>query len=568
MWGVLSVGILIAVWRGAAERLESREFTPLERREYLQAVMDDPDTNTLDRIAVINEVKHVGGLFEGDMVLTKKDKEYVDMREDGDTDGPLNETSTKRSMQRDRSSLWRTRRIPYVIDQALVDAGFDTAILESIAEVKRVSCVQWVKRTFQNNYVKFVKKDGCWSYVGNIRDEKGFQELSIGDGCETTDTILHEMFHAMGFYHEQSRPDRNIYVEILWENVQKGQKENFNKYKNKDVDYLSSQYDYNSIMHYGKLAFSKNGQPTIRVVGGKDRNFGAAKKLSDIDKLRLNALYECANKGGGWSSWSGYGPCDLNCEKTRQRFCFERNMQVCPGADEYGIATEYKSCSRSECSGVINGHWGRWSAYTKCTATCGKGTRTRKRLCNDPTPQKGGKTCGGSGVETAPCPLKPCRVKSVKPGRKVLAGCSFDSEECDWHNDEFNSDNCGWTRKRGGKTSPSGTSHQMVLDAAACSDGDYSRYDSKELAATSGSCLSFLYRKPSANTGSLAVIIYNDWDGENEIWNKQGGTGNRPQLAKVNIKSSSKFTIFFEAVIHSTSGTMEIDDVMLTEGRC
>ena len=74
-----------------------------------------------------------------------------------------------------------------------------------------------------------------------------------------------------------------------------GQKENFNKYKNKDVDYLSTQYDYDSIMHYGKLAFSKNGQPTIKVIGGKDRNFGDAKKLSEVDKMRLNALYECSS---------------------------------------------------------------------------------------------------------------------------------------------------------------------------------------------------------------------------------------------------------------------------------
>ena len=62
--------------------------------------------------------------------------------------------------------------------------------------------------------------------MGNIRDENGFQELSIDEGCETTDTILHEMFHAMGFYHEHSRPDRNNYVKILWENIEKGTSRN------------------------------------------------------------------------------------------------------------------------------------------------------------------------------------------------------------------------------------------------------------------------------------------------------------------------------------------------------
>ena len=70
-------------------------------------------------------MKGVKGVFEGDMVLTKKDNEFVDTREDGDVDGPLKETSSKRSMERDRSSLWRTRRVPYVIDQALGELAVD-----------------------------------------------------------------------------------------------------------------------------------------------------------------------------------------------------------------------------------------------------------------------------------------------------------------------------------------------------------------------------------------------------------------------------------------------------------
>ena len=70
-------------------------------------------------------------------------------------------------------------------------------------------------------------------------------------------------------------------------------------------------------------------------------------------------------------------------------------------------------------SGVINGHWGRWTAYTTCTATCGQGTRTRTRLCDDPTPQRGGNKCAGSGVDRVPCTLKPCEVKPVNPVNPV-----------------------------------------------------------------------------------------------------------------------------------------------------
>ena len=53
-------------------------------------------------------------------------------------------------------------------------------------------------------------------------DTKGFQEISIGPGCESIGTVLHEMMHAAGFWHAQSRPDRNQVIEILWENIIQG----------------------------------------------------------------------------------------------------------------------------------------------------------------------------------------------------------------------------------------------------------------------------------------------------------------------------------------------------------
>lgn len=61
----------------------------------------------------------------------------------------------------------------------------------------------------------------CWSPVGRQYWMTGVgQELSVGNGCNHKGTILHELMHALGFWHEQSRPDRNLYVEVLWENIE------------------------------------------------------------------------------------------------------------------------------------------------------------------------------------------------------------------------------------------------------------------------------------------------------------------------------------------------------------
>jgi len=103
--------------------------------------------------------------------------------------------------------------------------------------------------------------------------------------------------HALGFAHEQTRPDRDTYVQVYYENIQSGQAHNFDRYNYNQVNFFNEAYDYGSIMHYRNDAFSSNGRPTIRpsLAGyeGWEQYMGRGDKMSAQDIKKLKAYYSC-----------------------------------------------------------------------------------------------------------------------------------------------------------------------------------------------------------------------------------------------------------------------------------
>ncbi|KAM7397192.1 hypothetical protein PAMP_020184 [Pampus punctatissimus] len=151
-----------------------------------------------------------------------------------------------------------------------------------------VSCLRFVKRTDQRDYLNIQSLKGCYSYIG--RRDYG-QNLSLQrSGCVYYDTVQHEVLHALGFQHEQKRSDRDEYIRIVMENVTPGKEHNFDK-----VNTLNQEttYDYGSVMHYSKYAFSKNNQPTLVAIPDSSVEFGTATEMSQKDIIRLNRLYKC-----------------------------------------------------------------------------------------------------------------------------------------------------------------------------------------------------------------------------------------------------------------------------------
>jgi hypothetical protein len=113
---------------------------------------------------------------------------------------------------------------------------------------------------------------------------------------------MHEMLHAIGFVHEQSRPDRDQNVRINFKNIIRGQEHNFQQYGPNQITTHGTPYDLNSIMHYGPKSFSKNGRNTVVALRGDSRYMGQRGGFSKIDKIEIGKHYGC---GGGGQSKNG-----------------------------------------------------------------------------------------------------------------------------------------------------------------------------------------------------------------------------------------------------------------------
>ncbi|XP_061669936.1 hatching enzyme 1.2-like isoform X1 [Syngnathoides biaculeatus] len=158
--------------------------------------------------------------------------------------------------------------------------------LQSFAES---TCIRFTPRNGQRNFVDIQSRTGCYSFVG--RRGRG-QVVSLSrQGCIFRQTIQHELLHALGFDHEQSRSDRDQHVRIILENVSPGMAGNFRKINTRN---LGTPYDYNSVMHYGRLAFSRNRRPTIVPIPDNNVPIGQATRMSPTDIRRVNLLYGCS----------------------------------------------------------------------------------------------------------------------------------------------------------------------------------------------------------------------------------------------------------------------------------
>ena len=115
------------------------------------------------------------------------------------------------------------------------------------------------------------------------------------------------IYHTIGYWHEQSRPDRDNYIDIYWGNINTNMQYNFKKCSKRSCSTQNLAYDYDSVMHYHTTAFSKNGGQTMARKNCRNCKLGQRNGLSESDIKGLNLLYGCSNTGGGGNTGGGTG---------------------------------------------------------------------------------------------------------------------------------------------------------------------------------------------------------------------------------------------------------------------
>ncbi|XP_068129825.1 embryonic protein UVS.2-like [Hyperolius riggenbachi] len=206
--------------------------------------------------------------------------------------------------------------VPYALDPAY--NGYQLNLFKrAFDEFQTLTCIRFIPRTTENDYVNIVNGGSCTSYVGKIG---GGQFISLGGGCMYRGVVQHELDHALGFVHEHMRDDRDNYVTVLYQFIAP---EYYSAYNKMNTDDQGLEYDHSSVMHYDNTSFANtSGQPTMVAKPDPNIQFGQRDGLSVLDVSKINRRYNCnvcanlLNKDSGVFTSANYPspyPNNVNC---------------------------------------------------------------------------------------------------------------------------------------------------------------------------------------------------------------------------------------------------------------
>ncbi|KAI3384975.1 hypothetical protein SNEBB_005151 [Seison nebaliae] len=295
-----------------------------------------PDCELQNQEECNNYLRNDEDLFEGDIILQSSEKEVLRglLKQKNISGGKLFEEPKILDEENKRKELfvrkaylryeWPNGKIPY---QRL--SGFpinEETLSTSIRDIESKTCIRFEEIPMGETipkgkrYVKFMKDKVCASTVGS--HEENYMKLT--SSCKKITTVIHELMHVAGFWHEHSRPDRDLAISIIKEHIDPKKLYNFVKHDFNLANPLNVPYDIHSIMHYGPYAFQKKLDSreklltTLALNPLNAPNVGDRRyNLSFRDSKLANLMYECnkhcPNRQRGFCRNSGFVNQHCNC---------------------------------------------------------------------------------------------------------------------------------------------------------------------------------------------------------------------------------------------------------------
>jgi len=323
------------------------EDEPLDIDDFVRGDEIDIETEIPDGQDPLNDAIENGNGYEGDIMLTQEQASII-------INGTEDDLISMRSSIRENH--WPKKGANVYIPYTMTGKFSKTErsnIARAMAEYEKNTCIRIIPRTTEKDYVGVYRGTGCHSQLGK---RGGKQPLSLAKGCASTvGTPVHEFMHAIGYWHEQMRSDRDSYVKIIWENIEKGRKGQFEICKSCDNQGLK--YDVKSVMHYHAFSFSKTkGKPTIELLDGSTRGIGQRNGFSALDIKGINKLY-CQGKI----------PTPSGCSDKKKVCTARKTKGYCTQGKFVGWMAQNCKKSCGKCCHDLNSKCSSWAKSGNCT---------------------------------------------------------------------------------------------------------------------------------------------------------------------------------------------------------
>ncbi len=220
-------------------------------------------------------------IMQGDILLTPSQMSILDD----------SECVTRGAITKQIANYWRGCTVGYDFAS---DFTYQNYVQQALNDISAAADVKFVQRN-SGDRIHFFHGNGNYSYIGCTG---GAQDISIQKGQASyylKGIVIHEVCHALGLFHEQSRVDRDKYIDILWDNIEKDKIHNFQTYVARGIPGADiAEFNFLSIMMYGPTSFAKVvdnvPQPTICKKDGSSYSIQRS-YLAQSDIAAIHAIY-------------------------------------------------------------------------------------------------------------------------------------------------------------------------------------------------------------------------------------------------------------------------------------